>query len=234
LSELIYAIGDVHGAYGLLRSAFEKIRLHAAGRASRIVMLGDYIDRGPRVRDTIELVIEAQKRARVVCLKGNHEEMLNRCDANRLRRDFKFWMTHGGRATLSSYGSDSDRNGDIDLIPETHRAWLRSRPALYETQFHVFVHAGIIPDVSLADQADVDHLWIRDRFLKAEPHEFVEQRHIVHGHTTRWAGKPEPAIPEFLSHRTNLDTGAWETGVLSVGVFNALEGGGVVDLISVI
>jgi serine/threonine protein phosphatase 1 len=74
-------------------------------------------------------------------------------------------------------------------------------------------------------------MWIREAFLRGRPKDF--DAHIVHGHTPLWEGKPDPAEPERLSHRTNLDTGAFATGVLSVGVFERMSPGGPAEIISV-
>jgi serine/threonine protein phosphatase 1 len=52
--------------------------------------------------------------------------------------------------------------------------------------------------------------------------------HVVHGHT------PRPKGPELLEHRTNLDTKAFSTGRLVVGVFDDDKAGGPVKLIEVI
>ena len=43
---------------------------------STVIMLGDYIDRGPFSRRVIDILIEWKKKVRMVCLSGNHEEML--------------------------------------------------------------------------------------------------------------------------------------------------------------
>ena len=48
-----------------------------------------------------------------------------------------------------------------------------------------------------------------------------------------WAGKPDPALPELLEHRTNLDTGAFLTDVLTVGVFEGGRRRGPIDLLSI-
>jgi serine/threonine protein phosphatase 1 len=45
--------------------------------------------------------------------------------------------------------------------------------------------------------------------------------------------KPEPHLPERLPHRTNLDTGAYFTGVLSVGVFDDAIAGGPLEILSI-
>jgi hypothetical protein len=55
----------------------------------------------------------------------------------------------------------------------------------------------------------------------------------VHGHTPIWEGKPHPAEPELLEHRTNIDTGAFATGVLTVAVFDAEAAGGPVEVLKV-
>jgi serine/threonine protein phosphatase 1 len=55
----------------------------------------------------------------------------------------------------------------------------------------------------------------------------------VHGHTPLWNGKPNPADPELLEHRTNVDTAAFATGVLSIAVFEAERPGGPVEVLQV-
>jgi serine/threonine protein phosphatase 1 len=83
----------------------------------------------------------------------------------------------------------------------------------------------------MEEQDPATLLWIRDRFLMAGPEAL--SRHVVHGHTPRWRGKPDMAIPERLPHRTNLDTGAWTTGVLSVGVFDTDQPGGPLEVLAI-
>ena len=63
-TELIYAIGDIHGRSDLLSVLLSEIETHAAGRPSRIVFLGDYIDRGPDSAGVIRMVRDLAARAR--------------------------------------------------------------------------------------------------------------------------------------------------------------------------
>jgi serine/threonine protein phosphatase 1 len=93
----------------------------------------------------------------------------------------------------------------------------------------IYVHAGLAPGRPIERQNADTFLWIRDRFLQARPGSF--EAHVVHGHTPIWTGKPNPAEPELLPHRTNLDTGAFATGVLAIAVFDAETPGGPIDLI---
>ena len=129
-------------------------------------------------------------------------------------------MENGGETTLISYGLNPRDPSSVSQIPIEHIDFLARLPALYESFNHVFVHAGVDPRFPLREQGVRQYLWIREPFLEAEPEDFVEKRHIVHGHTPWWEGKPEMDVPEFLPHRTNLDTAAYETGLLSIGVFS--------------
>jgi len=74
-------------------------------------------------------------------------------------------------------------------------------------------------------------MWIRTPFLEAPADAFPA--HVVHGHTPYWEGKPEPDEPELLPHRTNLDTYAYETGRLAIGVFETDRPGGPIEVLRV-
>jgi hypothetical protein len=72
-------VGDIHGAVDRLRKLIEKLGYRKSeGRWShpdqhRLVFLGDYADKGPRVAEAIELVRELCD-ARVACaIAGNHD-----------------------------------------------------------------------------------------------------------------------------------------------------------------
>ena len=231
---LTYAIGDVHGCYDLLRQAMDAIARHSRARPHHIVLLGDYVDRGDDPCRTVSFLMSLQRQSALTCLKGNHEQMLLDCVDTRSPQRLQAWMRHGGRTTLVSYGANNPQLSSLDILPESHVRWLRVRPSKLEDAHHIYVHAGIDPDMSLVEQDETEFLWIRDRFVRAKAEQFRDLRHVVHGHTPIWEGKPEKAIPELLAHRTNLDTAAYETGVLSVGVFVSDRRGGAVDLLSIV
>jgi len=97
----IYAIGDIHGCARQLQEVFAAIDLHlsrAAPARALHVFLGDYIDRGPASRQTIDLLIERSRRHESIFLKGNHEAFLLEVlqDASRLEA----WKEFGGFQTL--------------------------------------------------------------------------------------------------------------------------------------
>ncbi len=76
----LYAIGDVHGCDTMLAALHDKIAADLADRPTpdhRIVHVGDYCDRGPDTAAVIERLVHLTRNdQRVVCLKGNHDELL--------------------------------------------------------------------------------------------------------------------------------------------------------------
>ena len=57
----LYAIGDVHGRFDLLREMHARIRgeiVRDRPADWRIIHVGDYVDRGPQSREVIELLLE--------------------------------------------------------------------------------------------------------------------------------------------------------------------------------
>ena len=116
-------------------------------------------------------------------------------------------------------------------VPAEHIRWMSSLPRTTGDQHRIYVHAGLMPGTPAHRQKDDTCLWIRERFLLGRPGDF--EAHIVHGHTPVWEGKPDPAEPELLEHRTNIDTGAFATGVLSVAVFDADRPGGPIEVLKI-
>ena len=217
---LTYAVGDVHGRSDLLRKVPSAIRRHSKGVQFQLVFLGDYVDRGFDTKGVLELLPQFRNEGRVVFLLGNHEQLLlHSLQGNKTVR--KVWLENGGSETLASYGLDPTNAEGVLSLPPAHLAWLSRRPVVYSAGSHVFVHAGIDPFRALHDQGPREFLWIRKRFLCADPDDFIERRYIVHGHTPLWDSKPQCDVPEILYHRTNLDTAAYESGLLTVGVFSS-------------
>ncbi|WP_246658763.1 metallophosphoesterase family protein [Mesorhizobium sp. J18] len=214
----IYAVGDVHGCLDQLLSLERKILADAAEipGPKLIIMLGDYIDRGPASAQVIDhLAAEPPEGFDRICLAGNHEVMM--LDYLERRESRARWLSLGADATLASYGIDHRRlrelyrNGEgIDemireTVPAAHAAFLRSLPVLVSAPGFLFVHAGIRPGVELADQKDEDLVSIRSEFY-AKAH--LIDRLVVHGHTP-------VERPMLEGKRLNIDTGAYFSGRLT-------------------
>jgi calcineurin-like phosphoesterase family protein len=214
----VYAIGDIHGRADLLKNVFGAIDHHLAraGPARALhVFLGDYIDRGPASRQTIDLLIERGRSHESIFLKGNHEAFLLEVlqDTSKLI----LWKEYGGFQTLMSYGLapslKPDRDEQHQLVqalvngmPPDHRRFFGGLRSSFVCGDFFFAHAGVKPGVPLQRQREADLLWIRDEFLESEE-DFGKV--IVHGHT--------PVIKaEIRPNRINIDTGAYATGILTL------------------
>jgi len=161
------AIGDIHGCPDALAALIEVV---APGQDDTLVMLGDYIDRGPNSRGVLELLIPLGGRCKLIPLLGNHEEAL--LDAVRDTSSLRRWLMLGGADTLRSYGwsPGGPRRAVADWIPKAHWEFLAGCRGYYETASHLFVHAGYVPDLTLAEQPGLALRWRVTDAATAVPH----------------------------------------------------------------
>lgn len=204
-SVLTFAIGDVHGCFAKLNKLMHRCGEYAGSRPHRFVLLGDYIDRGPESRPVIARLrrLTEQRPGDIVCLKGNHEDML--LSAVDTPSGMLWWMHNGGDTTLASYGVELPTD-----LPADDIEWIRKLPLCHDDGLRFFVHAGIDPAVPLDRQDSTTMLWTRESYSDA----LDPGRLIVHGHTPL-----RSAYPEQRPYRLNLDTGAVFGGPLSAAAF---------------
>lgn len=223
----IYAIGDIHGCLDQLRRLEALIEADARtiDGTKVIIMLGDYVDRGPDSAAVLDhLQAPPPAGLRRACLLGNHEQMM--LDLLRNRLDVRMWMDFGGEATMRSYGIDFKyltaqigmTMGEAtqlfrEAVPAGHVAFLSALPIAIETPRHIFVHAGIRPGVRWEDQADEDLLCIRRDFIDGDLRGLSKT--VVHGHT--------PGVATVTQQRIGLDTGAHLGGQLTAARITASD-----------
>jgi serine/threonine protein phosphatase 1 len=221
--ELVYAVGDIHGRYDLLKAALAGVARDSAaagrGRTPMLIFLGDYVDRGPDSAKVLQALVWLRRRGEfaLTLLKGNHEQGMLAFLEEPERGEP--WLGYGGAETLAAYnveppppGAGADaltraRDDLLDQMPASHLQLLQDLDLMAVVGDYAFVHAGVRPDRPLEAQTENELLWIRQGFVDA-PGPF--ERVIVHGHT--WLGDQ----PQVLEHRIGLDTGAYATGVLTV------------------
>jgi serine/threonine protein phosphatase 1 len=205
-AQLTYAIGDIHGCYTKLNNLLKNCMQHCGEHEFHVVFLGDYVDRGKRSREVVELLMRTQTYApqRVTCLRGNHDELLVNAAAG---ADPAVWLANGGDTTLQSYGVERAAE-----IPRQHLDWMAGLPLSSSDAKRFFVHAGVRPGIPLAQQTKDVLLWIREPFL-SDPSD--HGLFIVHGHTPQESGRPD-----LRANRVNLDTGAVYGGPLTAAVFD--------------
>ncbi|HEU0117049.1 MAG TPA: metallophosphoesterase family protein [Alphaproteobacteria bacterium] len=216
----VYAIGDIHGRFDLLKRVLEKIDADAKTASGPVqkIFLGDYIDRGLNSREIINYLIDWQAKEKganaPIFLLGNHERVmlsvLKESDTVLLER----WLCFGGRETMLSYGVKPSvfvesptvaLEALADKVPPAHMAFLETLKTTAEFGDYFFCHAGVRPGVPLEKQEEDDLVWIRHEFLD---HGDSYGKMVVHGHSISLEA-------EFRPNRIGIDTGAYATGNLT-------------------
>lgn len=217
----IYAIGDVHGRRDLLNQMFSIITNDVQGDKNDaqdrgkiknvVVMLGDYIDRGPDSSGVLDQLDNLKQGLilpgfEVHLLKGNHEDTMLSFLAD---KDPYTWLGCGGNQTLASYGFEENaknlRARFLKALPRHHKDLLRTLKNSLTLGDYGFAHAGVKPHVAWSQQDPNDLLWIRSEFLDSTEDFGIM---VVHGHSAN-------SKPVQRKNRIGIDTRAWESGILT-------------------
>jgi len=222
--------GDLHGCCDELEALLQQLgykatamtgespiwgdRTYAHPEGRKAVFLGDLVDRGPRIVDTVRLVRNMIVAGSALCVPGNHDMKLMR----KLRgKDVQ--ITHGLANSLA----------EINALPEEHRAAFSKELAEFLDSLvsHyvlddgklVVAHAGMkqemqgrgsgkVREFALYGETtgETDEFGLPVRFNWAT--EYRGQAMVVYGHT------PVPE-PDWLNRTVNIDTGCVFGGKLT-------------------
>lgn len=226
-----YVIGDLHGRLDLLEKSVQKIYDLAGNNVFQIITLGDYIDRGNNSRGVIEFLMAHPE---IIALCGNHEDIMVQTISCQLKPSW--WMGNGGVATMKSYGmrflgGQYYEGADVyySLVPDEHVKWMATLPLYYETDKQVFVHAGLHDSNAPLEQQQFDTrsdgaLSINWMLYGPSDHGGWRGKHVVHGHHQFTDGPHTWSPGSKGGGRTNLDTAAYRTGRIVIGVFDDTQG----------
>ena len=197
-----WIIGDIHGELALLDQLLENInRLNP----EVIVFVGDYIDRGPHVKEVVDRILALK--SKVVCLMGNHEMMMLNAmeDMGYGSSPIELWYYNGGEATMHSFGFTSFFTFQSQMEP-IYLDFFQNLGMSYRFEpvegLKILVtHAGISPAIPLMDQIGMKNyrelnryllekhiepggsfLWTREAFFSSDPLRW-DGYLVVHGHT---------------------------------------------------
>ncbi len=206
-------IGDTHGCYKELLALLDTLgyqaddqagRRHPDGR--RAIFLGDLVDRGPQVIETVTLVRRMVEGGQAFCVPGNHDVKLARKLAGR-----NVQITHGLADSLAQ----------LDALPDEARAqWTRDYRAFVDGLVShlilddgalVVAHAGMkqeyqgrasgrVRDFALFGETtgETDEFGLPVRANWAA--DYRGRAAVVYGHT------PTPEAT-WLNNTINIDTG---------------------------
>lgn len=214
-------IGDIHGCYDELLELLQKIGYdikietdgktfvsHPEGR--KVVFVGDYVDRGPKVAEVLRIVMDMYKNGDAICVPGNHDVKLARA-----LRGKNVNRTHGLAESMSQLENESEefKSQVADFIEG-----LISHYVLDDAKL-VVAHAGMkqemqgrasgrVREFALYGETtgETDEFGLPERLNWAE--EYRGTATVVYGHT------PVPE-PQWINRTINVDTGCVYGGRLT-------------------
>ena len=200
-------IGDVHGCADELEELLELLGYeldgggyaHPAGR--KAVFVGDLVDRGPRILDTVRIARAMVERGSAFAVPGNHDQKLVRA----LRgRDVR--ITHGLDRSLAELEAHPEDRDDVARFLDSLVSHY-----VFDDGNLVVAHAGMkeemqgrgsgkVRDFALYGETtgETDEFGLPVRWNWAA--EYRGRAMVVYGHT------PVPE-PEWLNRTINIDTG---------------------------
>jgi len=181
-SPRLVAIADIHGDYDAFVGILQKASLidagkHWSGKNTTLVQTGDYLDRGPKARQVMDLLMELQKDAprqggKAIVLLGNHETMNIYGDMRYVTdADFASYTddksekrrqsAYEAYAALTSVAGKMSKDDWMKSHPSgfveqrdalgpngKYGKWLRTLPAIARVDDSIFLHGGIKPELA--------------------------------------------------------------------------------------
>jgi hypothetical protein len=159
----VFAIGDVHGDFEdfvaiLQRTGLINGQHHWTGGKATLVQTGDLLDRGPKPREVMDLLMFLEKEAveaggQVVGLMGNHEMMNIMGDLRYFTAENFASFAHSEskkrqKAAYQRYESWRKDHSELlaevrqPVLPKTKTEWLAQHPEGYVEQREAFSPSG--------------------------------------------------------------------------------------------
>ena len=223
----LLVVGDVHGCLRLLLDSMKRLEAHIEtvedwdDLHSRLVFVGDYVDRGEQSAEVLKWIFDLQRSLPydVHCLMGNHERMMLDFLDDPAGRGAR-WLRNGGLQTLASYkiGGVRERS-DVEELTEAslkleaamgkaQLEWLRNLPKIYKSGNVCVAHAAMDPYLEPEDQSSQTLMWGHNEFMTTAREDDLW---VVHGHTI-------VKEPQIRQSRISIDTGAYHSGRLTMAI----------------
>ncbi len=233
-----WIVGDVHGMLKPLVTLLDEVS--RLDRDPIFYFAGDYVNRGRESRGVIELLL-TMKNAKFV--RGNHDDVFDQIingvsyADNASQNDrfvaFQWFLEHGLADTMTSYGATPKQIGRvirnrtpedlqqiIELIPKSHRNFIRQLPAFIEDDDLFVVHGKWPPRQTLSPQqmmtreappTEVRQEMLWGRYTEAElrrPKGWPKTGFFGHTPVPTYKGHEDDFNPLVGPHMILLDTAA--------------------------
>lgn len=162
-----YAIGDLQGCFAELTSLLQTIDFNHG--IDTLWLVGDIVNRGSQSLECLQFCMQHESSVQMVL--GNHDLHL----------------------LALMFGSGSLKKGDTlsAILQHKHvhkmRNWLRQQPLMRHNDTHVLVHAGLLPQWSVALAQD----------LADEVAQKLVSKHAAHFFEKMYGNKPDAWQPEL-------------------------------------
>jgi len=234
MSDVVYALGDIHGRLDLLERAENVLSIVSKkipANQPSVKLMGDFIDHGPDSKGVLDKILSSSLAGMPMeCMLGNHDMWLSRV-VSMIRSNNTScvaWLNESTLATIRSYGINVDsvpksQDEKIKLlikfarnVPEEHLIYIKDHTSVLSVDAGtIFVHAGIDKRYDLNNQ-NIDICINGPNNPGGFPESgWDDDMPVVMGHLV----KSSPFISRNLKI-IDLDTDAWETGILTCGIIS--------------
>jgi protein phosphatase len=213
-------VGDIHGCCDELEQLLAQLGYHRNDMGiyeppdgRKAVFVGDLVDRGPKIPQTVRLVKEMVDSGYALCVPGNHDLKFMRAVRGR-----KVQITHGLDDSLHQFEEYDKQHSGFSRIAADFMDKLVSHYVLDDGKL-VVAHAGMkeemqgrgsgkVRDFALYGETtgETDEYGLPVRYNWAA--EYRGKAMVVYGHTP-------VAEPEWLNRTINIDTGCVFGGKLT-------------------
>lgn len=140
---MIDLIGDVRGHANELEELLKKLEYskennHYSHPTKKALFVGDYIDRGPKIRETLEIVKQMVDNGSAIALLGNHE--YNALCFHTKNPTGGYLREHSIKNILQHYETLNQFKNREDEF-EMYLEWFKTLPLFYESESFRAVHA---------------------------------------------------------------------------------------------
>lgn len=159
----ILVIGDVHGCYSELLLLHEAaVKENGNDEFQYVVLVGDLVNKGP---ESISVIRHVRATPNWLSVRGNHDDgaLAAMLDDQVQSTKVKYkWIFEAEQAHPQDDGYKSISDDDVQWMADLPYTLRLEGSMLNEENDTLIVHAGLIPGVSLNDQATETMVTIRD------------------------------------------------------------------------
>jgi len=143
---MIDFIGDIHGHADELEALLKKLGYAKKNKAyshpeRKVLFVGDYIDRGPKIRKTLKIVKRMVESENAIALMGNHE--YNAICFHYQETEGGHLRKHSIKNILQHYKTLKEFKNKQEEY-DSYIDWFKTLPLFYETKHFRAVHASWI------------------------------------------------------------------------------------------